>query len=75
MGILTPLLSWCLLILVIEIAFWGLFRRKIMQICLPIHGDAIFFHFFTVWRLRLFAIVHTVALILCVIIGHLLLWP
>ena len=66
--------SWVLLILVVEGFLWLLFRRKFIQICLPKQGD-VFFHFFTVGRLFLFVLMHTLILIALVIIGHLLLWP
>ncbi|MFH0851846.1 MAG: hypothetical protein V1876_03805 [Candidatus Peregrinibacteria bacterium] len=75
MDVLTPLLGWCLFILLLESMLWYLFRRKFIEICLPSQGEEIFFHFFTVWRLRLLAIIHTLMLLICVLIGHLLLWP
>ncbi|MDD5751325.1 MAG: hypothetical protein PHS73_02280 [Candidatus Peribacteraceae bacterium] len=66
--------AWTLLILLLEGAFWLLFRHKFMQICLPVQGERIFFHFFTVGRLRIFAFVHTLILLILITVGHLLLW-
>ncbi len=75
MNAFTPLLGWCVFILVIEGLLWILFRRKFIEICLPVQGEEIFFHFFTVGRLRLFALIHTIGLVSCVVIAHLFLWP
>jgi len=75
MSVLLPILGWCALILFIEGILWILFKRKFTQICLPAQGEEIFFHFFTVGRLRLLVIMHTLTLLVSVIIGHLLLWP
>ncbi|MDD5041268.1 MAG: hypothetical protein PHX87_03275 [Candidatus Peribacteraceae bacterium] len=75
MDVLPPLLGWCSFILLLEGMLWILFKRKFIQICLPTQGEEVFFHFFTVGRLRLLAIIHTLILLACVIIGHLLLWP
>lgn len=74
MDILLPIVLWCVLILTLEGTLWMLFRRKFMQICLPVEGEKIFFHFFTVWRLRLLAGMHALVLMLCVSVAHLLLW-
>ncbi|MDD5103488.1 MAG: hypothetical protein PHX93_03750 [Candidatus Peribacteraceae bacterium] len=74
MDVLLPILGWCAFILLLEWILWMLFRRKFIEICLPAQGEEVFFHFFTVWRLRLLAILHTLMLLVCVIIGHLLLW-
>lgn len=76
MDVLFPLTGWSALILVLEGMIWFLFRRKFMEICVPQQErDTTFFHFFTVWRLRLFALLHTAVLLVCVIVAHLLLWP
>lgn len=75
MDVLPPLLGWCVFILLLEGVLWVLFKRKFIQICLPSGGEETFFHFFTVSRLRLLFIIHTIVLIVSVIIGHLLLWP
>ncbi|OIO54881.1 hypothetical protein AUJ46_02095 [Candidatus Peregrinibacteria bacterium CG1_02_54_53] len=75
MEALTPLLGWCIFILVVEGLLWFLFSRKFKEICLPVQGEEIFFHFFTVGRLRLFVIIHTIVLLTCVMIVHLFLWP
>jgi hypothetical protein len=33
------------------------------------------FHFFTVWRLRIFILIHTLFLSTVIIVTHLLVWP
>lgn len=75
MSVTTPLIGWCVLILLLEGILWQLFKRKFVQICVPSQGSDIFFHFFTVRRLWLLAILHTLSLIVSVVIAHLLLWP
>jgi hypothetical protein len=69
------ILSWALLILVIEGAMWQLFRHKFSRICPPSVGeDRTIFHFFSIGRIRLFAILHTAVLLSAVVTGHLTLW-
>ena len=74
MDMLLTILGWCLFILLAEGTLWLLFKRKFVEICFPTKGEETFFHFFTIPRLRLLVIVHTIILMCCVIIAHLLLW-
>lgn len=67
--------SWILVVLLIEWFLWMLFSHKFAQIYMSAQGDKIFFHFFTLGRLRILALVHTLIMILLVVVGHLLLWP
>jgi len=66
---------WIILILLAESIMWALFKRKFAQICLPTEADKTIFHFFTVGRMRIVALLHTLVLIVAIIFGHLLLWP
>ena len=66
--------SWILVVLLIEWFLWMLFSHKFAQIYLSARGDKIFFHFFTLGRLRIFALAHTLLMIVFIIVGHLLLW-
>ncbi|MDD4287832.1 MAG: hypothetical protein PHO20_01550 [Candidatus Peribacteraceae bacterium] len=74
MDVLFPILGWCALILCLEGILWVLFSRRFTQICLP-SGDHTIFHIFTIWRLRVIILLHTVFLLASVIVSHLLLWP
>ncbi|MDD5623673.1 MAG: hypothetical protein PHI23_03115 [Candidatus Peribacteraceae bacterium] len=72
--LLISLISWTLFILVFESLLWVIFRRKLVQICLPTEPDRNIFHFFTIGRMWIIALLHTVFLCAVVIIGHLTLW-
>ncbi len=74
MDVLLPILGWCMFILCLEGMLWVLFSRRYSQICLPSRGHAIF-HLFTMWRMRITILLHTVFLLAFVVISHLLLWP
>lgn len=66
--------AWVLITLLLEWSMWKLFRRKFTQICLPTGSGQSLFHFFTIGRMRILAILHTILLLALIIIGHILLW-
>jgi hypothetical protein len=75
-SLLIAIGSWVLLIVVLEWIMWVLFRRKFAQISLPNGAhDRTMFHLFTIGRMRIFALFHTLLLIAAVVLSHLLLWP
>jgi len=74
MAVLLPILGWCVCILCLEGILWILFSRRFSQICLPSAGHTIF-HIFTMWRMRIAILLHTVFLLIFVLVSHLLLWP
>ncbi|MDD4628282.1 MAG: hypothetical protein PHE68_02705 [Candidatus Peribacteraceae bacterium] len=68
--------SWVLLIVILEWFMWVLFRRKFTEISLPTaFSDRTIFHLFTIGRMRIFALLHTLLLIAVIVVSHLLLWP
>ena len=68
--------SWILLIVILEWLMWTLFRRKFAQISLPTSfNDRTIFHLFTLGRMRIFALLHTLLLMAAVVVSHLFLWP
>jgi len=68
--------SWTLLTVILEWLMWMLFRRKFAQICLPTSfNDRTIFHLFTIGRMRIFAVFHTLLMIAAIVVSHLLLWP
>lgn len=73
MDALLPILGWCALILCSEGILWALFSHRFSQICLPSRGHTIF-HLFTMWRMRIAILLHTVFLLAFVLVSHLLLW-
>lgn len=74
-SLLIAIGSWVLLIVVLEWIMWMLFRRKFAQISLPSGAhDRTMFHLFTIGRMRIVALIHTLTLITVIVISHLLLW-
>jgi len=61
-------------IMFIEIIIWILFRRKIEGVCFPNETDHSHFGFFSIARLRIIAILHTIVLLAVLIISAIYLW-
>ena len=61
-------------ILLIEIVLWQVFRRKMEGIRFPNAADHSHFRFFSMTRMRLIAIFHTVFLLAVLVISTLFLW-
>jgi hypothetical protein len=72
--LLTTLLVSGALIAVAEFLFWRLFRRKIEGLLFPHELDASIFHFFTLPRMKLVAVAHTLFLIVTISLLLLFLW-
>ena len=53
---------------------WELFRKKITGICFTGGVDSSFFRFFTVARMSMMALLHTLILLGLIIITYLSLW-
>ena len=62
-SLLTAIIGSSVLIVVVEVVLWMLFKRRIQGICFPHDMDASFFRFFTLGRLRVIAISHTLFLL------------
>ena len=62
------------LILACETVLWMVFRAKMSRIDFPHEVDESFFRFFSLIRLRLLAVLHTVFLLATFIISSMLLW-
>lgn len=62
-------------ILGVEYLLWRLFRNKVDGLKFPHEADHSSLSFFTLWRLRMCAIVHTVFLLVCSVFAILILFP
>ena len=58
----------------IELMLWIVFYAKVQGLCFPRETDESLFRFFTVTRLRLIAILHTLFLIAVFMIASYFLW-
>ncbi len=58
----------------VEVVLWMVFRHKIEGLCFPRELDQSIFRFFTLTRLRLIAILHTLFLIATFMICSSFLW-
>lgn len=58
----------------LEWILWTIFRRKIGGLCFPRETDESLFRFFTLIRLRLIAILHTLFLVAIFMIATYFLW-
>lgn len=70
---LLPAIGWSAVILFLEVVLWMLFRRRFSQIGLP-PSDRSFFHLFTIGRMRLFVLLHSIVLCSIAFVTHFLLW-
>ena len=61
-------------VLLVEISFWLLFRRKTVGIQFSHELDTSFFRFFTLTRVRFLVILHTVFILVVLLSSLLLLW-
>ena len=68
------LATLAVLIICIEITLWTLFRRRLVRICLPPQADVRLVRFFTLPRLRICIVIHTVMLCLIFYLFYFLLW-
>ncbi len=70
----TALIVFGILICIIEVALWVMFRLKHGGLSFPREYDESFFRFLTLKRLTIIAIMHTVFLLAVLIFCILLLW-
>jgi len=64
------LITGCIAVTIVEFAMWTLFRTKVQGLCLPHTVDASAFSFFTLFRMRIITILHTIFLIVCLLFGY-----
>jgi len=72
--LIPVLLSWALLILLIEFGMWILFHKGVVRICIPSDLTVLRRPRVSMAMLWIFAMFHTVFLLSVVITAHLFLW-
>lgn len=60
------IIGWVVLILILEIVMWDIFKHKMTRICLPTELDVRFLRWFSLAHMFLVALVHTIILIVVV---------
>lgn len=63
-----------IIILLIELVLWRVFVGKIEGICFPGEADHSHFRFFSLIRMRLMIILHTIMILGVLVISTVLLW-
>ena len=68
------ILGWVLLVLLTEGGMWWLFRRGMVRICLPQNLTTIKRPWMTMAAMHLFALCHTIFMVITIVFSYLFLW-
>ena len=71
---IPTIIAAALLVLAFELIAWWLFRRKLAGLSFPPNADGSDLPLFTVQRLRLIALLHTIVMIVVCVLVLLFLW-
>jgi len=70
----TAIVACCAFVLLLEGMMWELFRHKAEGVCFQGGADTAFFRYFSLARVSLTVLLHTILLLVILIITFLLLW-
>lgn len=68
------LIIYSILILITELTLWKIFRKKLAGLSFPSEIDESFHGYFSINKIRIFAIIHTIILLATTYLFYFLLW-